>query len=241
MQPDSLLLALTGFLTGLGLIVAIGAQNAFVLRQGVRREHVGVVVAVCSLVDIVLISLGTAGIGTVLEHAPWLITALRWGGVAYLLWFAAGSVRSAFSGSALEAAEPQDTSAPGATSASGGAGAVPAVSGSAAATAAGNTSTAVRGAPTALRVGLMTASLSLLNPHVYLDTVVMLGSVANQQTSPWVFAGGAIVASLVWFSALGWGAHRLAPALRSPRAWKAIDLGVAAVMVMIAAKLAFAY
>ncbi|WP_029090397.1 LysE/ArgO family amino acid transporter [Brevibacterium album] len=208
MDFSALPLALTGFATGLGLIVAIGAQNAFVLRQGIRREHVGVVVTVCALVDIALITLGTAGIGAVLEHAPWLVAALRWGGVAYLLWFAFGSVRSAFSGGSLEAGTAaQERSA----------------------------------APSALRIGLLTASLSLLNPHVYLDTVVMLGSIANQQEHRWVFAGGAITASLAWFSALGWGAHRLAPALRSPRAWLVIDLCVAAVMVLIAAKLAFGF
>ena len=91
--------------------------------------------------------------------------------------------------------------------------------------------------------GVLTTCLALtfLNPHVYLDTVVMLGTIANQHEPRWVFAGGAMLGSLVWFAGLGWGAHLLAPVLRSPRVWRAIDLGIAAVMLLVAAKLAFAF
>ena len=134
---------LTGLTTGLALIVAIGAQNAFVLRQGIRREHIGVVVAICAVSDAVLIALGTAGIGTIVERAPWLLDVLRWGGVAYLVWFAIGSFRSALRPEGLHAGD----------------------------------------APRAVRLGsvaLTTLSLTYLNPHVYLDTVLMLGNVANQ-------------------------------------------------------------
>lgn len=200
---------LIGFLTGVGLIVAIGPQNALVLRQGVRREHVAVVVAVCTLSDIILIGVGTAGIGVVFEKAPWIVQVMRWGGVAYLLWFAFTSLRSAFgSASSLQLSTAD--------------GAVPPV----------RSAWAVAGA---------TAALTWLNPHVYLDTVVMLGTVANQQALPWVFAVGAMLGSLVWFAALGYGAHLLAPVLRSPRAWRAIDAGIAVVMLLVAAKLAFAF
>ena len=200
---------LIGFLTGIGLIVAIGPQNALVLRQGVRREHVAVVLAVCTLSDIILIGVGTAGIGVVFEKAPWIVQVMRWGGVAYLLWFAFTSLRSAFG-----PATSMQLSTAG--------GAAPPV----------RSAWAVAGA---------TAALTWLNPHVYLDTVVMLGTVANQQALPWVFAVGAMLGSLVWFAALGYGAHLLAPVLRSPRAWRAIDAGIAVVMLLVAAKLAFAF
>lgn len=203
-----LTLLTTGFLTGVGLIIAIGPQNAFVLRQGIRRERVAVVVLVCVVADVALIALGTAGIGIVFEHAPWIVEIMRWGGVVYLVWFAWTSIRSAFGGP-----EALTTTASGATA---------------------------QDKPSAVPVAAATAALTFLNPHVYLDTVVMLGTVANQHELRWVFSGGAMLGSLVWFAALGWGAHLLAPSLRSPRVWRVIDVAIAAVMLMIAAKLAFA-
>ncbi|WP_101587217.1 LysE/ArgO family amino acid transporter [Brevibacterium jeotgali] len=206
-MPVLALLA-TGFLTGVGLIIAIGPQNAFILRQGIRRERVAVVVLVCVIADVALIALGTAGIGIVFEHAPWVVEIMRWGGVAYLVWFAWTSIRSAFGDS--EALAP---TASGATTAEG---------------------------RSAVSVVAATAALTFLNPHVYLDTVVMLGTVANQHEARWVFSGGAMLGSLVWFAALGWGAHLLAPVLRSPRVWRVVDVAIAAVMLMIAARLAVA-
>lgn len=193
--------AVTGFLTGLGLIVAIGAQNAFVLRQGIRREHVGIVVAVCLFGDVLLIAIGTAGLGVFLNSVPWLIEVFRWGGVAYLLWCAWGNIRSAMRPQALDLSDAPRVGAKG--------------------------------------VALTTAGITFLNPHVYLDTVLMLGNLANQTQAPWLYAGGAMLGSLVWFTGLGYGAHRLAPLLRSPQAWRWIDIGVAAVMILVAAKLAF--
>lgn len=206
-MPTLALLA-TGFLTGVGLIIAIGPQNAFILRQGIRRERVAVVVLVCVVADVALIALGTAGIGIVFEHAPWVVEIMRWGGVVYLVWFAWTSIRAAFSGT--EALAPTASDGSGAHRRS------------------------------AVSVAAATAALTFLNPHVYLDTVVMLGTVANQHELRWVFSGGAMLGSLVWFAALGWGAHLLAPMLRSPRVWQIIDVSVAAVMLLIAAKLAFA-
>lgn len=206
-MPTFALLA-TGFLTGVGLIIAIGPQNAFILRQGIRRERVAVVVLVCVVADVALIALGTAGIGIVFEYAPWVVEIMRWGGVVYLVWFAWTSIRSAFGGN--EALAPTASDGPGAQRRS------------------------------AVSVAAATAALTFLNPHVYLDTVVMLGTVANQHELRWVFSGGAMLGSLVWFAVLGWGAHLLAPVLRSPRVWQIIDVAVAAVMLMIAAKLAFA-
>lgn len=203
-----LALLTTGFLTGVGLIIAIGPQNAFILRQGIRRERVAVVVLVCVIADVALIALGTAGIGIVFEHAPWVVEIMRWGGVVYLVWFAWTSIRSAFGDS--EALVPAASGDPAAERRS------------------------------AVSVAAATAALTFLNPHVYLDTVVMLGTVANQHELRWVFSGGAMLGSLVWFAALGWGAHLLAPVLRSPRVWRIVDVAIAAVMLMIAAKLAFA-
>lgn len=191
--------AATGFATGLGLIVAIGAQNAYVIRQGLRREHVGVVVVICLVADVVLIGVGTLGIGGLVAAAPWLLQALRWGGVAYLTWFAVLAFRSALAAGPL----PEGEATP-------------------------------RGS-----VAATTAALTFLNPHVYLDTVVMVGSLANQfGPARWVFAGGAMGASILWFPVLGFGAHRLARPLSRPGTWRAVDVGVGIVMLAVAARLA---
>lgn len=191
--------AATGLLSGLALIIAIGAQNAFVLRQGIRREHVGVVVAICIASDALLILAGTAGIGALVSAFPWVLTVLRWGGAAYLVWFAVRSFMSAFKPASLAAEAPRS-----------------------------------RGSV----VGT-TLALTFLNPHVYLDTVVLLGSLANQhgQDARWVFAAGAVVGSVLWFSALGYGARALSGVLRSPRAWRIIDVVIGVVMLALAIKL----
>ncbi|WP_240916137.1 LysE/ArgO family amino acid transporter [Sanguibacter sp. HDW7] len=191
----------TGFLASLGLIVAIGAQNAWVLRQGLRREHVGLVVAICVGADVVLMAAGTAGLGVLRDAAPWALEVLRWGGVAYLLFFAAMSLRSA-----LTSREHLEASA----------------------------------ARPARSVALTTLAVTLLNPHVYLDTLVMLGTVTNSFGDlRWVAAGGAMVASLVWFTLVGLGARALSGVLDRPATWRVIDGVVAVVMVVVAAMLAF--
>lgn len=191
----------TGFLASLGLIVAIGAQNAWVLRQGLRREHVGLVVAICVGADVVLMAAGTAGLGALRDAAPWALEVLRWGGVAYLLVFAATSLRSALtSHEHLEASE----------------------------------------ARPARSVALTTLAVTLLNPHVYLDTLVMLGTVTNSFGElRWVAAGGAMAASLVWFTLVGLGARALSGVLDRPTTWRVVDGVVAVVMVAVAAMLAF--
>ncbi len=190
---------LTGLVTGLSLIVAIGAQNAYVLRQGLRRERVGVVVAICAVSDLLLIALGTVGIGTVVTYVPWLLTVLTWGGVAYLAWFAYRSFRSAMHPEALESGD---------------------------ATA---------------RASIVGTALALtyLNPHVYLDTVVMLGTLANQYgAGRWVFAAGAGSGSIVWFSALGFGARALSKPLGRPMTWRVLDVLVGLTMLAVAVRLA---
>ena len=190
---------LTGFGTGLGLIVAIGAQNAWVLRQGVRREHIGLVIAICSLSDLVLISFGTGAIRVVTGPAPWVLEVLRWGGVVYLAAFAVSSFRSALRPGALE----QSAARPAAS------------------------------------VAATTLALTWLNPHVYLDTVLMLGTVTNDfGPARWWAAAGACAASVVWFAGLGLGARALSGPLSSPRTWRGVDVLVGCVMLGVAAHLA---
>ena len=192
-----------GFGTGLSLIVAIGAQNAFVLRQGIRREHVGAVAGLCALSDAALIVAGVLGIGTVVERAPVVLDIVRWGGVVFLLGYAVIALRRAVRPEALRAV--------------------------------------ADGAGTTLAAALTTAAaLTFLNPHVYLDTVLLLGSIANQHGDDgrWDFATGAVLASLVWFFGLGYGARRLAPLFAKPVAWRVLDASIAAVMTLIALSLA---
>jgi L-lysine exporter family protein LysE/ArgO len=194
------------FVSGLGLgaslIIAIGAQNAFVLRQGLRREHVTAVVAVCVLVDWVLIAAGSLGFGSLVRAFP-LVTALAaWGGALFLFGYGAMSLRSAVHPAALSAET--DGASPALTT----------------------TKTAV----------LAALAVSLLNPHVYLDTVVLLGSVAAQYEGVLraSFTAGAWVASLAWFSALGFGARLLAPVFERPSAWRVLDVGIGLIMWWIA-------
>lgn len=203
-----LLPVLAGLLTGLTLIVAIGAQNAYVLRQGLLRSHVGPVVLVCAVSDAVLIVAGVGGIGAVVDHAAWVIEVVRWLGVAFLLWYAVGSVRRAFRAESL-------------------------------------TSSGGTGGPTESRRRVVGRAVALtwLNPHVYLDTVLLIGSIAaahdgGEPAGRWWFAAGAVTASVLWFSGLGFGARLLAPLLARPRAWQVLELLIAATMVLVALKLA---
>ena len=194
--------ALTGLVTGLSLIVAIGAQNAFVLRQGLARQHVGIVVAICAVADVALIVAGVAGIGRIVERAPAALDVVRWLGVAFLTWYGVSSLLRARHAEALEAANERALSRRGA---------------------------AVRA-----------TALTFLNPHVYLDTVLLLGSLAAHQgpTGRWWFALGACVASVAWFTALGYGARLLSPLLRKRRAWQVLDVLIGLTMLAIAAGLA---
>ena len=192
-----------GLLTGLSLIVAIGAQNAYVLRQGLAREHVGIVVAICALSDVVLIIAGVSGIGTIVERAPWALDVVRWLGVAFLTWYGVASL--------LRARKPETLHA------------------------------ANGGAVTSRRqVAVRALALTWLNPHVYLDTVLLLGSIANQEGSVgrWWFAAGACVASALWFCGLGYGARKAGRLLSRPRAWQVLDVLIGLTMLAIAASLA---
>jgi L-lysine exporter family protein LysE/ArgO len=197
-MTSALLAAVSGLGLGLALIVAIGAQNAFVLRQGLRGEHVIPVVAVCALSDLVLIVAGVAGTGALLDRVPEAVTGIRWAGAAFLLGYGALAAGRALRPAGSLTAE------------------------------------AARGAP--LLPTLLTAgALTWLNPHVYLDTVVLLGSVAATQGDlRWYFGAGAAVGSLLWFTALGVGARLLRPVFARPGAWRVLDAGIALVMVVLA-------
>ena len=194
---------LPGFLAGLSLIVAIGAQNAFVIRQGLTRQHVFVVVAICAIADATLIALGIAGLGALIAGLPWLLEGVRWFGVAYLTWFGIKSVRSAFKNEVMDASGAQTTSLK--------------------------------------KVVAAVLGFTLLNPHVYLDTVILLGSISNQFAEDrWVFGFGAMTASVVWFSAIGFGARAASRFMSKPIFWRVLDSLIAAVMFSIAFYLAFA-
>ncbi len=196
-----------GLATGLGLIVAIGAQNAFVIRQGVLRQHVFAVAALCTVADAVLISLGVAGLGALIAQAPLLVIAARWAGAAYLVWFGARTAWNALrrDHQGLDAAE-AETAAAGSLR----------------------------------RVLLATAGFTFLNPHVYLDTVVMLGGIGAQYAG-WpdrlAFLAGAVTGSVIWFAGLAAGARAISPVFRRPLATRLLDGLVATVMWFIAALL----
>jgi L-lysine exporter family protein LysE/ArgO len=193
---------LPGFLTGLSLIIAIGAQNAFVIRQGLTKKHVLLVVAICAISDALLILLGVAGLGALISGLPWLLEIIRWFGVAYLTWFGIRSIRSAFKTQVLDASGVQSGSA--------------------------------------RTVVLSVLGFTFLNPHVYLDTVILLGSIGNQfGQDKWWFALGAAVSSILWFSSIGFGARAASRFMAKPVFWKILDLVIAAVMFGIAILLAF--
>ncbi|MFD0313021.1 LysE/ArgO family amino acid transporter [Streptomyces flavalbus] len=199
-MPNALTAAAAGFGTGLSLIVAIGAQNAFVLRQGIRRQAVLPVVVICALSDAVLIALGVAGIGAVVVAWPAALTVVAWTGGAFLLCYGALAARRVLRPGALRAD--------------------------------GAAATSTR------RAVLTCLALTWLNPHVYLDTVFLLGSVAADRGDlRWTFGLGAALASLCWFAALGFGGRLLGRWLARPAAWRVLDALVAATMLTLGAML----
>jgi L-lysine exporter family protein LysE/ArgO len=191
-----------GLLTGLSLIVAIGAQNAFVLRQGLIRQFVGPVVAICAVSDLVLIAAGVAGIGAIVQHAPTALTVVRWLGVAFLTAYGVRSLWRSRHADVLTAATDAEPRLRGAV--------------------------------------LQATALTWLNPHVYLDTVLLLGSIAAHHgpTGKWWFAAGAGLGSVLWFTGLGYGARLLSPVLARPRAWQVLDVLIGLTMLAIAFSLA---
>lgn len=188
-----------GLLVAIGLIMAIGAQNAFVLAQSLRREHHLPVAALCIVCDALLVAAGVFGLATLLAQSPTLLAIARWGGAAFLIWYGSQAL--------LRAAHPQSLQAAGSE-------------------------------PRSLRTVMLAAlAVTLLNPHVYLDTVLLIGSLGAQQPVPGAYALGAASASLIWFFTLALGAAWLAPWLARPATWRLLDLSVAAMMFAVAAQL----
>lgn len=188
----------TGFVTGLALIVAIGSQNAYVLRQGIRREHVLPLVLFCSLSDALLIAAGIGGAGALIRDNTTLMGITRYGGALFLGVYGLLAARRAWQGGHMQL----DASA-----------------------------------ATTLTSALAACfGFTFLNPHVYLDTVVLLGSIASQRpyAARWLFGCGAMAASLVWFAALGYGARLLGPLFQTTRAWRVLDSLISVVMITLA-------
>lgn len=193
--------ALAGLAAGLSLILAIGAQNAFVLRQGLARSHVFAVCLTCALSDALLIAAGAAGFGAIADGFPWFEMAMRWGGAAFLIAYGARSMIAATGRHALSAAE--------------------------------------RAAPSLAAALTTCLALTWLNPHVYIDTLALLGALAAPYPPPerTMFAAGAIAASFTFFFSLGYGARLLAPQFARPVAWSVLDAAVGALMWALAAGL----
>jgi len=238
---------LAGLGLGFSLIIAIGAQNLFVLRQGLRREHVLAVAAICAISDAVLIALGVSGIGFVLQAVPWLVDVVRWAGALFLVAYGVLAARRAWrpSGETLgaDAAASAPSASPGAH-----APAPPAHTHTGEALEADASASAVRSdirtaaTPAAharlIPVLLTCLALTWLNPHVYLDTVFLLGTVANTHgDSRWLFAAGAMAASVIWFFGLAFGARLLGRWLSTPRAWRILDAVIALVMIALGVSL----
>ncbi len=190
--------AAAGFLAGAGLIIAIGAQNAFVLRQGLKRQHVGLVVTICAVGDLVLILLGVAGVGALVKAFPELLQVLRFGGAAFLGAYGLMAAQRAWRGS--------------------------------------GSLTAIGVEPDRWQKVLLTClAFTFLNPHVYLDTMVLLASLSTRYPGMlrWAFALGACVASVTWFSTLGFGARLLQPVFHKPLAWRVLDALIAIFMLVL--------
>jgi len=194
---------LKGMGLGGGLIVAIGSQNAYLLRQALKREFVLTCIAICVICDVVLIGAGVAGMGQLIVGVPELLLWIKVAGAGFLFWYGVRAARSALNPSAMPAADSAAT--------------------------AGDRRTVIAAM----------LAFSLLNPHVYLDTVVLLGSIGGQQSGNgrWYFALGAMLASLLWFSGLGLGARYLTPVFAKPNAWRILDGIIALVMWALAISL----
>lgn len=193
---------LPGLLTSMSLIMAIGAQNAFVIRQALTRKHVLIMVLICAASDALLILAGIAGLGAIIQGLPWLFEILRWFGVVYLTWFGINSLRSAFKGESLDAAKAESK--------------------------------------TLKQVVVSLLGFTFLNPHVYLDTVILLGSIGNSfGDAKWFFASGAALGSAIWFFSIGFGARAASRFMSKPIFWKVLDIVIAGIMFAIAIMLAF--
>ncbi len=190
-----------GFATGAGLIIAIGAQNAFVLTHSIRKNHILAIILICCLCDGLLITTGISGVGALISSSPLLARLTLWGGIGFLFYYGLRSFQSALKGAALEAGEQVE----------------------------GSLATVV----------LSTLAVTLLNPHVYLDTMVLIGSIGARFKGQerLLFAAGAISASCLWFTVLGFGGRKLAPLFRTNTSWRVLDTMVGLIMFSLGTSL----
>lgn len=193
---------LTGFILGGSLIIAIGAQNAYVLKQGLLKSHVFIICLICTLSDAILIAIGTSGVGKIVENNPDWLKAITWLGAIYLVFFGLSSFRAALRNETLKASSSSNSQ---------------------------NIKTVIS----------TVLALTFLNPHVYLDTVLLIGSIASPYSDEnrFYFTIGAITASFVWFFGLGYGARLLQPLFSKPSAWKTLNIIIGLVMFWIAFRL----
>lgn len=196
---------IVGLTTGLSLIVAIGAQNAYILKQGIIGRFIGPIVALCIFSDVLLIGLGIFGLGFIIEGAPWILEVFRWGGGLFLLWYGISAALRIFKPESLEV----DMSS--------------------------------AGPKTVTHALALASAMTYLNPHTYLDTVVLLGSLANQHgvDGRWWYYAGTVTGSTLWFIGLGYGARFLRPLFAKPTAWRVLDAIIACVMIFLAFKIMF--
>lgn len=192
---------ISGFFLGASLIIAIGAQNAFVLRQGLLQKHVFVVCLICAVSDALLISLGVTGLGLLIEQLPWLISVITLAGAAFLFVYGVMAVKRVFSPQSMESLKKNSLS---------------------------------------LRAAVLTClAFTFLNPHVYLDTFILIGGIAASYEGDLkiAFTLGAVIASFVWFFSLGYGARFLVPFFEKPNSWQVLDSLIAVVMFGLAISL----
>lgn len=230
---------LSGFLLGLSLIVAIGPQNILLLKQGIRREGITAVILVCLISDALLFTAGTLGVGALTESAPLVLEVIRWAGVAYLLWFALLALRDALRPGEVRIVEKSAPQAREEEPLGGSGGTV-------------LTRPRTRTLPSPAKIKekalsrpwfkpmLLAIALTWINPGAYLDSLVMIGGIANQhgETDRWLFTGGAFLASLLWFPGVGYGARLLSRPLSNPRVWRVLNIIIAVVLGVIATNLA---
>ncbi|WP_295627152.1 LysE/ArgO family amino acid transporter [uncultured Corynebacterium sp.] len=202
---------LAGLVLGYSLIVAIGPQNVFLIKQGIRREGITAVILACTISDIFLITAGTAGVGVLVDRAPIVLEILRWGGAAYLTWFALRAFRDALDPDSLPSRAGRDDA----------------------------NSRRRDGEPVWFRPMLTALALTWLNPAAYIDVVVMVGGIANQYgpDDRWLFALGSFIAAATWFPALGYGARALSGPLSKPKVWRWLNVGIGCMLLFIVVRL----
>ncbi|RNE48357.1 LysE/ArgO family amino acid transporter [Corynebacterium alimapuense] len=222
-------IVLAGLLLGFSLIVAIGPQNILLIRQGARREGVTAVIIVCLISDVLLLSLGTLGVGVLVAKAPLVLVVLKWAGVAYLAWFSLAALKDAArahqreGSTAIESSEPQSADL-----------------GTGSTAIATRQDTKVVPQRSWVRPMWQAIALTWLNPAAYLDSLVMIGGIASQygEQGRWLFTGGALLASFIWFPVVGYGAGLLSGPLSNPKVWRVLNVIIAIILAGLALKLA---